>query len=82
MDRKVTATKRDRVGNIVALCNPAEDWSPRRAADVIKDIQSNKKSYYVEEIPRRRYVRVVSGKSLRTTADDSSQNSLEKLPQA
>lgn len=80
MDRKVTAAKRDRSGRIVALCNPAEKWSPRRSADVVKDIQLNKKSYYVEETPRRKYVRVVSGGVLQTTTDATSKNSLERLP--
>lgn len=82
MDRKVTATKRDRSGRIIALCNPKETWSPRRSADVIKDIQSNKKSYYVEEAPRRKYVRVVAGGQLQTTSDATSSNSLDRLPAA
>jgi hypothetical protein len=80
MDRKVTAAKRDRNGRIIALCNPAEKWSPRRSADVVKDIQMNKTSYYVEEAPRRKYVRVVSGGLLQTTTDTTSKNSLERLP--
>jgi hypothetical protein len=82
MDRRVKATKRDRNGNIIALCNPGETWSPRRKGDVIKDIQTNQKSYYVEELPRRTYVRVVSGNSLQTTTDESSGNNLQKLPHA
>jgi hypothetical protein len=82
MDRKVTAAKRDRNGRIVALCNPAEQWSPRRHADVVKDIQLNRKSYYVEAARRRRYVRVVSGGLLQTTADTTSENSLDRLPGA
>ncbi len=80
MDRKVTATKRDRSGRIIALCNPAETWSPRRSADVVKDIQLNRKSYYVEEAPRRKYVRVISGGLLQTTSDAKSKNSLDQLP--
>jgi hypothetical protein len=28
MDRKVTAIKKDRKGNIVALCNAGQRWSP------------------------------------------------------
>jgi hypothetical protein len=53
MDRKVTATKRDRNGNIIALCNRGQSWSPRRIADVIKDILNNKSSYYVHDVDRR-----------------------------
>lgn len=80
MDRRVKAAKRDRNGNVVALCNAGETWSPRRKADVIKDIVNNRKSYYVEELPRRKYVRVVSG-TLQTTPDSKSKNSLEMLPE-
>lgn len=80
MDRRVRATKRDRNGNIIALCNPGQPWSPRRTADVIRDISANKTSYYVKESERRKYVRVVSGTSLRTTADEASENHLNNLP--
>lgn len=80
MDRRIKKTLRDREGNIVALCNPGEAWSPRRKADVIKDIVSSKKSYYVQELDRRSYVRVVSG-NLQTTADATSKNSLDMLPE-
>jgi hypothetical protein len=80
MDRRVKATKKDRNGNIVALCNPGESWSPRKKADVLKDISSNKQSYYVQELERRSYVRVVSGDTLQTTTDLASRNSLASLP--
>jgi hypothetical protein len=78
----VKAIQTDRQGNIVALCNPGESWSPRRKADVIKDISQNKKSYYVAEIERRSYVHVAAGKSLRTHADEGSGNNLDRLPKA
>lgn len=81
MDRRVKATKKDRNGKIIALCNAGEKWSPRRSADIVKDIQMNKKSYYVEEVPRRKYVRVVSGGLLQTTSDETSGNSLDRLPE-
>lgn len=80
MDRRVTGTKRDRHGNIVALCNSGESWSPRGAADVARDIKSNKKSYYVKEAGRSSYVRVVAGNALESTNDPSSKNGLDKLP--
>lgn len=81
MDRRVKATKRGRDGSIVALCNPGEPWSPRRMADVIGDISTNKRSYYVQELERRTYVRVFEG-SLRTTADPTSRNHLDALPKS
>lgn len=79
MDRKVTATKKDRKGNIVALCNPGQSWSPRRVQDVLNDIRAGIKSYYVQELPNRVYVRALRGK-LETTADETSRNNLERLP--
>lgn len=79
MDRRVRATKKDRNGNITALCNPGQSWSPRRATDVLRDINSGKKSYYVQEQTRRTYVRSVSG-MLQTTADATEDNSLARLP--
>jgi Protein of unknown function (DUF3892) len=82
MDRRVRTTKRDRHGKIVALCNAGQPWSPRKTSDVIRDITSSKKSYYVKEAERPTYVRVVKGGLLQTTADESSQNNLNNLPTA
>lgn len=79
MDRRIISAKRDRTGKIVALCNPAEGWSPRRIADVVRDIARGERSYYVQEIERRRYLRVVGG-SLQTTSEKMHPNSLERLP--
>jgi hypothetical protein len=79
MDRRVKTTKRDRNGKITALCNATESWSPRRAEDVLRDINSGKKSYYVQEQAQRSYVRAVSG-SLETTPDETSSNHLARLP--
>lgn len=79
MDRRVRAIKRDRRGNIIALCNPGESWSPRRKADVIKDIASNRLSYYVKELERPAYLRILDG-ALESTKDATSPNSLENLP--
>ncbi|HVJ21048.1 MAG TPA: hypothetical protein VM686_36810 [Polyangiaceae bacterium] len=80
MDRRVKSTKRDKSGNIVALCNPTEAWSPRKLVDVVRDINGSKRSYYVKESDRRCYVRIVSGE-LQTTADRDSGNSLHKAAQ-
>ena len=80
MDRKVKAIKKDRHGNIIALCNAGESWSPRGMADVIKDIQTNKKSYYVEQMARRSYLRVAAQGRLQTASDDANTSGLDKLP--
>jgi hypothetical protein len=81
MDRRVKSTVRDGVGNIVALCHPSESWSPRRLSDVLRDITGGKRSYYIEELDRRRYVRVVDG-SPRTTLDETSKKWLDVLPRS
>jgi hypothetical protein len=82
MDRRVRTVRRDREGNIVALCNAGASWSPRRKSDVIADILENKRSYYVQEQQRRSYVRVVDGTGLRTTRNVADVNSLDKLADA
>lgn len=79
MDRRVRTVKRDRHGKIVALCNSDATWSPRKTADVIRDIIDNKKSYYVQEQERRSYLRVVDGDKLQAAREATSANSLEKL---
>lgn len=80
MDRKVTSTKRDRKGNIVALCNTGQQWSPRKTQDVLSDIRAGRKSYYVQELRERIYIRALAGGRLETTSDASSRNNLDKLP--
>jgi hypothetical protein len=82
VDRRIRTVRRDRGGNIVALCNSEAKWSPRRTSDVIRDILENKKSYYVQERDKRSYVRVVDGDKLRTTRDVAHANCLEKLADA
>ncbi|HEY2410189.1 MAG TPA: hypothetical protein VGM29_03550 [Polyangiaceae bacterium] len=71
--------KKDKSGKIVALCNAGQGWSPRKTADVIKDISSNEWSYYVQELGRRSYVRLQQG-VLQTSADAPSGNNLSNLP--
>ena len=80
MDRRITAVRKDRKGNIVTLCNPGESWSPRRKADVILDITNNRRSYYVKEGAVRSYLGVGQGGSLESTKDAASPNNLNNLP--
>ncbi len=61
MDRRISATKKDRKGNITSLCNPGQSWSPRRTQDVVRDISSGRQSYYVQDQERRSYLRSISG---------------------
>ena len=83
--RKVTKTKKDSEGDILALCDPSEYWSPRSKADAISDIESNTHSYYVLTGGLREVdVRVVrdpsKGKYLRTDSDGTPRNNLDDLP--
>jgi hypothetical protein len=40
-------TRKDRDGDILALCNPREYWSPRMKRDAISDIELDLHRYYV-----------------------------------
>lgn len=82
--RAVTHTRKDRDGDIVALCNYGEAWSPRRKWDAIHDIESGTHSYYVPWSDRQSTpVKVVNGptgKYLRTDRDNTPRNNLDDLP--
>jgi hypothetical protein len=80
MDRRIKATKRDAKGNVVALCNPGESWSPVSTDIVLRDIKSARRSYYVQELPRKVFVRAAPGNTLQTTLDKASKNNLNNLP--
>ena len=45
--RLVTENKISFSGNIIALCNPYESWSPRYKHDVIRDIENNLYNYFM-----------------------------------
>ncbi|MEQ8661852.1 MAG: alpha/beta fold hydrolase [Gammaproteobacteria bacterium] len=80
--RAVTASaKRD--GRIMALCHPGEPWSPRAAADAIRDIETGAHTYYVERDAPRTGIHVVDGadgKYLRSDPDGVPANNLDALP--
>lgn len=83
-DRPVVQTRKDRDGDILALCNPREYWSPRLKHDVINDIEMNIHRYYVPwSDGKSTWIRVVNGpngKYLRTDRDDTTRNNLDDLP--
>jgi hypothetical protein len=82
-ERRVRTTGKDHGGNITSLCHAGEWWSPRQKADAIRDIEGGNYRYYVEEQSPRTYVQVVTvagRKHLRTTADRTSRNNLDNLP--
>lgn len=82
--RAVTRTRKDDDGDITALCNPGEWWSPRAKRDAIHDIESGNHSYHVpwsdgKDTPIR-VVNGTTGKYLRTDRDDTPRNNLDDLP--
>ena len=83
-ERAVVQSKKNRDGDILALCNTGEYWSPRSKADAIRDIDSNVHQYYVPwKDGTRTQIRVVNGatgKYLRTDKDSTSRNNLDDLP--
>ena len=82
-DRPVRKTRKDRDGDILALCNDGDFWSPRQKADVIFDIESGQHTYHVPWTSGRTEVRVVNGqygKYLRTDRDNTEKNNLDDLP--
>lgn len=82
--RYVTRTRKDRDGDITALCRPGEWWSPRAKQDAIRDIESNAHTYYATwgdgKTTLIRVVNGATGKYLRTDRDTTSKNNLDDLP--
>lgn len=83
-DRRVTRSRKDSDGDILALCDPGQSWSPRQKDGAIKDIENHVHRYYVYIGGAGRvYIRVVqgpNGKYLRTDSDQTSRNNLDDLP--
>lgn len=85
VERKVTRSGKDTDGDITKLCQSGAAWSPRKKADAINDIESERYKYYVQQPgTQKAYVHVVNdpvkGKYLRTSADKDSDNNLDNLP--
>lgn len=82
-DRAVYKTGKDGDGDITSLCNSGADWSPRKKADAISDIENKVHTYYVPWTDGRTEITVVNGptgKYLRTVRDGSTKNNLDDLP--
>lgn len=79
-DRTVTQTGKDGDGDIIALCNPAESWSPRSKQAVIQDIENGTHTYRVSGGTAIKVIDGQTGKYLRTYRDSSSGNNLDDLP--
>lgn len=83
-ERFVTRSRKDRDGDITAICNPGSYWSPRAKNDAIRDIESKTYAYFVTwPDGKKTPIRVVNGpkgKYLRTDRDDTTRNNLDDLP--
>ena len=82
-DRPVRKTRKDRDGDILALGNDGDSWSPRLKADAISDIEFGLHTYHVPWTSGRTEIRVVNGvtgKYLRTDRDSTTRNNLLDLP--
>ena len=82
-ERHVTRSRKDADGDITALCNPGQYWSPRTKAGAIQDIEAGTHRYYVTGTSVLVYIHVVTGpngKYLRTSPDPLSSNNLDDLP--
>ncbi|MGP6178561.1 DUF3892 domain-containing protein [Microbacterium sp. A196] len=82
-DRRITHSRKDRNGDITAVGQPGQIWSPRLRADAIRDIESRMHTYFVQWPEKRTEIRVVqgaTGKYLRTDRDATTRNNLDDLP--
>lgn len=83
-NRAVSQSRKDRDGDITALCRPGEPWSPRSKNDAIADIEAGTHAYFVPwSGGNSTWIRVVNGptgKYLRTDYDNTTRNNLDDLP--
>jgi hypothetical protein len=80
-DRQVTHSGKDRDGDITSLCGPG--WGKVSKAKAIPEIENAVNAYYVAAVQPAVWVHVVTEgylKYLRTTADNTSKNNLDNLP--
>lgn len=79
--RRVTRTGKDSDGDITALCG---SWGKVTKAVAIREIESNRRSYYVQDRQGRRASVIVvkgsTGKYLRTDPNSSCSDNLDNLP--
>lgn len=80
----MTQSRKDQDGDITALCNPGEYWSPRQKSDAMRDIDGATHSYFVRVNNQEVDIIVVrksnGDKYLRTDPDKTKTNNLDDLP--
>lgn len=81
-DRLVIKTRKGYDGDILALCNPDESWSPRFKHEAIQDIETKLHNYFVEVEKEQVNISVVlikGSKHLITDKRKTLTNNLEQL---
>ena len=58
-DRLVTGSRKGYDGDILALCNPLEPWSPRFKTDAMKEIENGINNYYIKSDDKLIEVKVI-----------------------
>lgn len=83
-NREVTKTIKNQYGEVVALCNDAELWSPKLRSIAIPEIELNINRYYVKNGDGEVEVQVKNGdgikKVLITDPSNSDFDLLQNLP--
>ena len=83
-NRRVTGCIKNKDGDILALCNPFEDWSFKSKKDAITDIENDIHNYYVFNSGEKVNILVVNGTSekyLQTDPGKTEKNILIDLPE-
>lgn len=84
IERRVTKARKDETGQVIAVGNPVEWWSPRTAEEVMNDIEESFYNYFVMLGGKKVLLKVVNGsgeKRLRTDPNETSKNKLNELPE-
>ncbi len=83
IERSVRQTGKDDSGDITALCNMGEPWSPVSKGIAIEQIAAGTHRYTVPWASGPTQIHVVDGANgpyLRTDRDNSPANNLDELP--
>ena len=83
-NREVTKTIKNQYGEVVALCNDAELWSPKLRSIAIPEIELSINRYFVRSDGEEIEVQVKNGeglkKTLATDSAGSDRDLLKNLP--
>ena len=84
IDREVTHISKDKDGDLTALCNPNELWSPKLKSMAILEIEYNTHRYFITVGDKEVDIHVVNdrlnGKFLKMNSNASTGNNLDDLP--